>query len=465
MEAAGAAVAEATARLAPAGSRVAVLAGPGNNGGDGLVAARCLAEAGYRPTVALLGPRARLKGDAALAAAAWRGAMAELTPGAVQDADVVVDALFGTGLDRPLEGVAAAAIDAANRSGRPIVAVDIPSGIDGTTGQVLGTAVEATETVTFFRLKPGLLLQPGRMHAGRITVADIGIDAATLATIGPTIAHNRPGLWSLPPLVPLMHKYNRGHTVVVSGAASRTGAARLAARGALRVGSGLVTVASPPDALAVNAAHLTAIMLLPMDGPKGLAAILADRRKNAVVLGPALGVGPETAAVATAALASSAAVVLDADALTSFAGANADLAEAIAAREAPVVLTPHEGEFARLFPDLAGLASKVDRARQAARLSGAVVVLKGPDTVVAAPDGRAAIADNAPPHLATAGSGDVLSGMIGGLLAEGLAAFEAAAAAVFLHGEAGRIAGRGMIAEDLPEALPAVFTALDGQRR
>jgi hydroxyethylthiazole kinase-like uncharacterized protein yjeF len=267
-------------------------------------------------------------------------------------------------------------------------------------------------------------------------------------------------LWTLPALAADGHKYSRGHVLVVSGPATRTGAARLAARGALRAGAGLVTVASPPGALVENAAQLTAIMILSMDGPKGLASILVDKRKNAVVMGPALGHGDATIELVTAALASRSAVVLDADALMSFAGAVDRLASLIGERAAPVVLTPHEGEFARLFPDLALTSSKLERARLAAELTGATVVLKGPDTVVASPAGPAAIANNAPPQLATAGSGDVLAGMVGGLLAQGLEGFAAATAAVWLHGEAGRAEGRGLIAEDLPEALPRVFAGL-----
>ena len=249
---------------------------------------------------------------------------------------------------------------------------------------------------------------------------------------------------------------------MVSGPATRTGAGRLAARGALRAGAGLVSVASPPEALAVNAAHLTAIMLLPMNGAVGLTAILADKRRNAVVLGPALGVGEESAKLVEAALSTPAAVVLDADALTSFAGNPERLFNAVKKHRAPVVVTPHEGEFARLFPMFASIESKPERARQAAAASGAIVVLKGPDTVVAAPDGRASIADNAPPALATAGSGDVLAGMVSGMLAQGMPGFEAASAAVWLHGAAARTIGRGLIAEDLPEALPAVFAQLGG---
>ena len=344
----------------------------------------------------------------------------------------------------------------------PILAVDLPSGIDGRSGAVLGTAIEATETVTFFRLKPGHLLLPGRMRAGPVTVVDIGIPPSTIATIRPRTFHNEPALWLAALPRPRLdgHKYARGHAVVVSGPMIHTGAARLAARAALRIGAGLVTVASPPDALAVNAGHLTAIMLLRMTGAAGLAEILADRRRNAVVLGPALGVGEETATLVETALASEAAVVIDADGLTSFAGDPEHLFAAIRKREAPVALTPHDGEFARIFPDLAGLASKLDRARQAAVRSGAVIVLKGADTVVAAPDGRAAIADNAPPYLATAGAGDVLAGLVGGLLAQGMAAFEAAAAAVWIHGAAARLKGPGLIAEDLAECVPGVLAEL-----
>ncbi len=462
MESAGLAVAEVARRRLGAGQRVAVLVGPGNNGGDGLVAARVLAETGIEVTAGLMKPAAELSGDAALAAASWHGPSVSLSPTLVDKADLIVDALFGAGLDRPVGGVAAEVIDAVNGSGVPVVAVDLPSGINGRNGRVMGTAIEATESVTFFRLKPGHLLQPGRAHAGRLTVADIGINPASLGIVRPTLFRNMPRLWSLPPLEVEGHKYRRGHAVVVSGPGTRTGAARLAARGALRVGAGLVTLASPTDALAVNAAHLTAIMLLPMEGAEGLGTILADRRRNAIVLGPGLGIGPATVDLVGAALAARAATVLDADALTSFADAPEKLFAMMRQRGKAVVCTPHEGEFARLLPSLADRDSKVDRAREAAHDSGAVFVLKGPDTVVAAPDGRAAIADNAPPTLATAGSGDVLAGMVGGLLAQGMPAFEAAAAAVWLHGAAARTVGRGLIAEDLPEALPRVFAELAG---
>jgi hydroxyethylthiazole kinase-like uncharacterized protein yjeF len=464
MERAGTAVAEAVRRARPNG-RVAVMTGPGNNGGDGFVAARLLAEAGYEVSVGLLTARDKLKGDAAFAAASWTGFTKGLAPSIAEEADIIVDALFGAGLDRQVEGVAAQTINAVNRSTAYIVAVDLPSGISGLTGKPLGAAIEAHETVTFFRLKPGHLLQPGRHHSGHITVADIGITPAVLDKIKPRLWRNSPTRWRLPPLAYDQNKYTRGHCVVVSGPATRTGAARLAARGALRVGAGLVTVASPPEALAAHAAQLTAIMLLPMDGAGGLTAILADQRRNAIVIGPALGLDEGSIELVEVALSSRAAVVLDADALTSFTGKGEALFSRIKARSAPVVMTPHEGEFARVFPDIAATESKVERARAAAKTSGAVIVLKGPDTVVAAPNGEALIADNAPPQLATAGSGDVLAGMIGGLLAQGMPVLQAACSAVWLHGEAGLAKGRGLIAEDIPEVLPEVFRELVSRSR
>jgi hydroxyethylthiazole kinase-like uncharacterized protein yjeF len=292
-------------------------------------------------------------------------------------------------------------------------------------------------------------------------VADIGIPRSVLDEIGVKTSSNLPDLWrgALPSLAIEDHKYKRGHAVAVSGPVANTGAVRLAARAALRIGAGLVTIATPPDALIINATHVTAIMLLPFTGPLGLAEIFADARKNAVLIGPGRGVGAQTQTEAATLLATGAAVVLDADALTSFSGQADLLAELVRAKPGrPVVLTPHEGEFARLFPDLPG--SKLDRARQAASRIGAVVVLKGSDTVVAAPDGAASINGNAPPSLATAGSGDVLAGFVTGLLAQRVPAFEAASAAVWMHGAAATAFGPGLIAEDLPELLPRVLTQL-----
>ena len=302
MERAGAAVADAVRRRVPPGSGIAILAGPGNNGGDGFVAASVLAEAGYPVSVGLLGDRDKLAGDAAIAAGNWAGPIDELTPAIIDGASLIVDAMFGAGLDRPIEGTAAQVIDVVNNSNTPVVAVDLPSGIDGRSGEILGTAVKAEETVTFFRRKPGHLLLPGRTHAGEVSVVDIGIDPATLKEIAPQTFHNLPELWAsqFPRLQVDSHKYNRGHVIVASGPMTRTGAARLAARAALRIGAGLVTVAAPQDALPIHAAQLTAIMLLPMDGTIDLVDILADERRNALVMGPALGIGDDTAPASTA---------------------------------------------------------------------------------------------------------------------------------------------------------------------
>ena len=459
MEAAGRAVADAAAALAPTG-RVLVVAGPGNNGGDGFVAARRLAAAGREVDLLLHGDPGRLAGDAATARFRWPG---PVLPAALPlpPAALVIDALFGAGLDRDVTGPAAALVGAMNDSPAPVLAVDLPSGLHADSGRALGTAVEAAATVTFFRRKPGHLLYPGRALCGRLTVADIGIPGSVLADIDPRAFENAPALWrgSFRPPRPEDHKYRRGHALVVSGPMARTGAARLAAGAALRAGAGLVTLASPAGALAVNAAHLTAVMLARADTAEELAARLDDPRLTAVALGPGLGTGDRERALLAAVLAARPAAVLDADALTLAAADPAAAFDAIAARSAPVILTPHDGEFARLFPDLTEIP-KPDRARQAAARSAATVILKGADTVIAAPDGRLAINANAPPWLATAGAGDVLAGIAAGLLAQGVPAFEAAAAAVWLHGAAGAEAGPGLTAEDLAPALRPVLARL-----
>jgi NAD(P)H-hydrate epimerase len=450
MENAGRAVATAiAARFKPC--VVTVLCGPGNNGGDGFVVARLLYEEGFTVRLA---HDADPKGDAAAMSARWKGARLALTPAALDGARLVVDALFGAGLSRPLEGTAAQMVEALHDL--PVVAIDMPSGVSGDSGAPLGGVyVTAALTVTFFRKKPGHLLLPGRALCGEIVLADIGIPDAAADT---QLFENTPALWSYPHPKATGHKYDRGHAVAVSGGATATGAARLAARGALRVGAGLVTVASPPGALAVNAAHLTAIMLKPFEGAAGLADMLADKRLNAVVIGPGLGVGGETRALVDVALKSGAAVVMYADALTSYR----DDPEALFNRlHDRCVLTPHAGEFERLFPGLLDeAADKVAAVRAAATRAGAVVLLKGGDTVIAAPGGKCAINANAPPTLATAGAGDVLAGFIAGLLAQNLPAFEAAACATWLHGAAADAFGLGLIAEDLPEILPQVLDLL-----
>lgn len=464
MRVAGQAVAK-EALLVPSAQRgVLVLAGIGNNGGDGFVAAEALRLQGLPVTVALVGNRERLRGDAALAFADWQGDTSAALPADLTCFGLVVDALFGAGLDRAVEGEAAETIDAVNRSGIPVLAVDLPSGIDGRSGKVRGTAIKATRTVTFFRKKPGHVLFPGRAHCGEIRVAQIGIKDAVLQTLGIRRFGNTTGLWATAYPVPTAdgHKYGRGHAIVVSGGPTRTGAARLAATACLRSGAGLVTVASPGSALLVNAAQLTAIMLVRCNGPADLETLLADERLNAVVIGPGLGVDDASRNLVLAALQSGAALVLDADALTVFKDDPQVLFARIRDRRAPVVMTPHSGEFARLFPDLATdeSLSKIERAEQAAALSGATVLLKGGDTVIAEPEGRAAVNTNAPPWLATAGSGDTLAGIIGGLLAQRMPPFEAAGAAAWLHGHAGQIAGPGLTADDLDKALHQAIGAL-----
>ena len=459
--------------------RVLVLCGPGNNGGDGYVVARRLREAGCEVDVAALADRAKLTGDAGLAAATWSASVAALADADFERQDLVVDALFGAGLAREISGDARAAIERANtwrrKWGRPLLAIDVPSGVDGATGEVRGTAIEASDCVTFFRLKPGHVLMPGRVCCGALVLADIGIPPDVLETIAPRTWLNTPELWSARLQVPTLagHKYARGHAIVMSGPIAQTGAARLAARGALRVGAGLVTVATPAEALPVHAAALTAIMTRVADGASQLGALLADPRKNAVVLGPGLGVGEPTRASVLAALARretadgathpppGRAVVLDADALTSFADGPQALFTAIRDGGHAVVLTPHDGEFAKLFGSTLDVSkSKPERTRTAAVASGATVLLKGPDTVVAHPDGRASIAMSDAPWLATAGSGDVLAGMVAGLLAQEMPAFEAASAAVWMHAEAARRFGPGLISEDIPDALPGVLRDL-----
>ncbi|WP_439925744.1 NAD(P)H-hydrate dehydratase [Nitrobacter sp. JJSN] len=462
---AGQAVADAAIDLVGQGP-ILVVAGCGNNGGDGFVAATELAARGHDVSVILLCERDSLKGDAALAAKGWKGPLLPCDLSALGSPALIIDALFGVGLNRPVRGDPHAMIEAINANGAPVLSVDLPSGINGTTGAIMGAAVRATETVTFFRKKPAHLLLPGRVYCGRVRVADIGIPDTVLHEIHPATFENVPDYWQRVFPVPRIdgHKYGRGHAVVVSGDLTSTGAARLSARGALRAGAGLVTVLSPDDALGANAASLTAVMVRCMNGAAGFAEILMDRRLNACVIGPGAGIGEDTRTLVLAALAAKPALVLDADALTSFADAPDRLFEAIkSAGNTEIVLTPHEGEFRRLFSEMSNkhpLRSKLERVRAAAGRSGAIVLLKGPDTVVASPDGRATIAANAPPWLATAGSGDVLSGMIGGLLAQGVPAFEAACISVWMHGEAGQEAGPGLIAEDLPEVLPAVLRRL-----
>lgn len=445
MEAAGAAVAAEAGRRWSARPTV-VLCGPGNNGGDGFVAARLLKKAGWNDVrVALLGKREALEGDAAWAAGSWTGAVETLRPEALEGAALAIDAIFGAGLDRPIEGMVRATIEALAARRMPVLAVDVPSGVSGDTGAVLGVAAQAEATVTFFRKKPGHLLQPGRALSGEIVVADIGIPASVLGAIAPATVENAPVLWrhALPVPKPSDHKYTRGHVVVIAG--EMTGAARLAALAAARIGAGMLTVLAPAATMPMLAALPAAIIVAARPKAPALGEWLRQRKAAAVLIGPGLGRGAEARAYINACLASGLPAVLDADALTAFA----DFAEGLA-RRAPTVLTPHAGEFARVFGG--GAEDRLAGARAAAAKTGAILVAKANDTIVAGPDGRAAINANAPAWLASAGTGDVLAGMIAGLLGQGVPAFEAAMAAVWLHGERAAARGQNLIADDLVNA-------------
>jgi hydroxyethylthiazole kinase-like uncharacterized protein yjeF len=466
MRRAGDAVADALLQRFPDAPCVAVLAGPGNNGGDGYVVAEHLRRAGLAVTLWRdEAPRAGT--DAAIAASECAVEPRPLDSFAPEPGWVVVDALFGAGLVRPVDGVYAEALKNTARAGATVVAVDLPSGVSGLSGEVLGTTVKADLTVTFFRKKPGHLLEPGRSLCGEVVVADIGIRDEVLSAILPLTVENDPANWlgAFPKLTNDTHKYARGHVAVFSGGPSSTGAARLAALAAARAGAGAVTLLSPGSALAVNAAHLTSIILRKSDGFADAAAFIEARKPAAFVFGPAIGTTDEVGAFALDLIeaAAGSAIVFDADALTVLSKRRDAFFERAHADGAPhLVLTPHEGEFRRLFPDLAAddSLSKLDRARQAAKLANAVVIYKGPDTVIAAADGRAAINANGTPLLATAGSGDVLGGICAGLLAQHMPPFEAASAAVWMHGEAARGFGPGLIAEDLPLALLPVLRDL-----
>jgi len=445
---------------------VAILCGPGNNGGDGFVVARLLEQEGWPVTLFLLGEASALKGDAAAMAQRWEGRVEQLDQNSGVGAALIVDALFGAGLGRDIDGELAALIKKTNEGNVPVVAVDVPSGVDGSSGFVRGAAFKAERTVTFCRKKPGHVLMLGRGLCGEVCVVDIGISNEIVAGLKVTQFENTNDFWHrfFPRLEHENHKYSRGATVVVSGPAAMTGAARLAARAALRVGSGVVTVASPPSAVMVNACQLTAIMVKGFRDAAALNSLLSnDERIRATVIGPGAGAGNSTRNNVRAVLDAGVSTVLDADALTSFEQQPEALFEAIAdKRERDVVMTPHAGEFKRLFADIANLpGSRLEHARQAAKSSGAVVVYKGVDSVVAAPNGIAAINTNAPPTLATAGSGDVLAGIIAGLIAQGVPAFYAACAGVWMHGQAATLFGPGLIAEDIPEMLPQVLQKIE----
>lgn len=456
MERAGIAVASEAARRWP-GRGMLVLCGPGNNGGDGFVTARRLQEAGLRVRLALLGERSALKGDAALAAADWAGPVLPLSADLLNQSDLVVDALFGAGLDRPLSGVALDVVAAIASRGLDSLAVDVPSGMAGDSGEILGVAAPARATVTFCRAKPGHYLLPGRSYCGDLVAADIGISDAVVAARNPRCWVNGPAAWMGQFHWPQAadHKYRRGHVAILGGA-RMTGAGRLAARAARRAGAGLVTVLAEEQALALYAADQPGLLTAPITE---FAKYAGDRRVSCLLLGPGNGLGEQTRKHVLTALASAKPCLLDADALSVFAGAPSALFAAIAG---PVLLTPHDAEFQRLFAGLKG--HKLARVRAAAKLAGATVLLKGADTVIASPDGRALINANAPATLATAGAGDTLSGIAAALLGQGMDPLLAGGAAAWLHGAAAAKFGPGLIAEDLAEQLSAVLRDLAAWR-
>ena len=491
MESAGQAVATAAIDLlerktgSGASGMVCILCGPGNNGGDGFVAAQLLEEEGWSVIIGCSVEVDDLKGDARQAAEEWGDEVYALSASLWDDSDIVIDALFGAGLDRPVTGEIAELIDALNMSGLPVLSVDLPSGVEGASGQIGGSAVRADQTVTFFRKKPGHLLYPGKASCGRLLVVDIGIDADVLEETGCCAFENGPALWlgnwpeALKPLDVIQaerladHKFHRGHCLVLSGDALHSGAARLAARAALRAGAGLVTLAPPEEAAQSVAQHVTSIMIEPMKIAGSLDGLFDKRDCDILVAGPALGTGDDQQRLIKQALELDMGLLFDADGITCFAEgvaagsmSMAMMHDSPAAQSGRLVLTPHEGEFARLFPDLSyrmreeKRLSKLDCAVAASQRSGAVIILKGADTVVASPDGYAVIHSQGIPYLATAGSGDVLAGIVGGLMAQGMPAFDAASGAVWLHSQTGSTLGPGLISEDLIEVLPKVYEAL-----
>lgn len=471
MENAGRQVANEIAKRWPA-RKTTVLCGPGNNGGDGYVIARHLQARSYDVEVVTVGDHKALKPDAAQMARLWDGAIHAFDPKHVVKGELYVDAIFGAGLSRGLSPELSQLFEDVALADIPVVAVDVPSGISGDRARFLDESQpwDAALTVTFFRKKPAHVLNPSRKYCGEIVCVDIGIPDGMLLALAESQGFAGPRLNCSeniapplpPPLQAATHKYRRGHCLVISGPANATGAARLAARAALRAGAGLVTVAGDAGAVATLSASLTAIMVRQIDNAAALQTLLQDKRLNAVVVGPGNGIDPAAQERVTVALRSGAAVVVDADALTAFQGAPDKLFEQLSAR---CVLTPHEGEFERLFPGLlAGSTNRIDAARAASQKAKAVVLLKGPDTVIAQPNGETVVNTNAPPDLATAGSGDALAGIIAGLLAQGMDAFDAARTGAYLHGVCGRIAGPGLIAEDLADLLPRALISAQNER-
>lgn len=475
MQKAGQACADVLHAEFPEG-RVVVLAGPGNNGGDAFVAAQRLRDLGRNVWLFDLAPKGERSVEGQRAVAAMMGARQPLEDLRLEADDVVLDGLFGAGLSRPLSGEAGYAVEQVNASGARVVAIDVPSGVHGDGGAVDGLAIRADVTVTFCCKKPAHVLQPAASLCGEVVPAEIGFGPFVEAVGGGRLCENGAALWAHALNWPraVAHKHARGRLAVVSGGIASTGAARLAAQAGLRAGAGVVTLYCPPGALMAAASSLTAVMVSSFVDAESLEA--QTERAGAVVIGPAAGVNAGTRANVEALLRAGRRCVLDADALSVFGDDAKSLAlltvEGEMMREndglpkgAFAVMTPHVGEFERLRPGLlAKSPSRITAAVNTAAMTGCVVLLKGPDTVIAAPDGRAVVNTHATPFLATAGSGDVLAGIIGGLLAQGLDAFDAACAGAWMHGDAGLRAGPGMTAEDLDGALRETIAQLYAQR-
>lgn len=430
--------------------KTVVACGPGNNGGDGFVIARLLSEAGWPVTVSLLGQPSKLTSDAKLAAERWSGRI-DAFPPRLDGEPLIVDALFGAGLSRDLGGDALGFVRDINRRQLDCVGVDMPSGVQGDSGAILGDAPKCCLTVTFFRAKPAHVLMPARTYIGELVVADIGIDAQVLNAIRPHLNVNGPALWSSHFPVPdaASHKFNRGH-LLIAGGDTMTGAALLAARGARRIGAGLVTIASSPACWPIYASDQPGNLVKTVATRADFEKLCADQRINGLIIGPGFGLTDQTKEWVLTALKTKKPMVLDADGISAFAGAPGELIEHL---HGNCVVTPHEGEFARIFESD---GDKLTRAKKSAEKSGAIMLIKGADTVIAAPSGEAVINRSGTPYLATAGSGDVLAGLIGGLLAQGMVPFHAACCAAWSHGAAAEAFGPGLIAEDLPEIIPKI---------
>lgn len=459
MEAAGRGVADRIKDYWETGSCL-VICGPGNNGGDGYVIARHLQEAGWKVILLSTCDPEALSGDAAVMRSRWEGPAQSIAKADPLKIDLVVDAAFGAGFSGALAPDIVALFATIRTARIPVVAVDVPSGINGDTGSVDSGSLIAAMTVTFYRAKPGHYLYPARSFCGRLEVIDIGISEEYLEAVTPDIFTNAPEIWinDLQLLQPSDHKYSRGHLAVVGGGISSTGAARIAARCSLRAGAGATTLISPPSALTTYAAALEAVMVHACPDAEHFSKWIKKKRIGTILIGPGCGLSDRTIEFVVAALQSKANVILDADALTVFKDNPETLFELIRKKEnGKCILTPHEAEFARLF---AFEGSKLDRARLAAVQSGAVILLKGADTIIASPQGQTIINHNAPAYLATAGSGDALAGIIAGLVTANMPILDAVAAAAWMHGDAGMRFGPGLIAEDIEGTIPVVLSGL-----